>query len=139
MKNPIISFPLLAINGLWLGLIASLIISPWILCVVYGGFLGSAIFLLCAFLIMFGLYRLDVGQVSLLVLIVIAAILTAFFANMIESDVMMGQFAFMSERCATLEPSEKNDRFVLFVLSFMYAGIFGVLCGLKRVFFRDES
>lgn len=122
MKNPFINFPLLLINGLWLGLVVGLVASPLVLCITHSRLLENDSFSICLLLIILGLYQFKIKQVHLIIFNIIAGMLTFYLTKIFIADDFVSLFSFIINHCTSLYPSGKNDRFGMFVLSLIYVG-----------------
>lgn len=133
MKNPLLNFPLLLINGLWLGLIVGLVISPLVLCITHSRLLENYTFSICLLLILLGLYQFKIKQTYLLVFNMIAGILTFCLTKIMTANDFSNLLSFIINHCTNLYPSGKNDRFGMFVLSLVYMGFLLVQYGLRLI------
>ena len=133
MKTPLLSFPLLLINGLWLGLIVGLVVSPLVLCTTHSRLLENYTFSICLLLILLGLYQFKIKQTYLLIFNIIAGILTFCLTKIMTANDFSNLLSFIINRCTNLYPSGKNDIFGMFVLSLIYMGFLLVQYGLRLI------
>lgn len=135
MKTPLLNFPLLLINGLWLGLIVGLVVSPLVGCLLKNRIFEIYTFTPILILIIFGLYKLQIKQIHLLAFNIIAGILTLYSTKIINTTPLY----VIATYCHTLRPYEGNDAGALFFLGTIYLIFLLLQYGLRLIVLKIKN